>query len=145
MSRFHLSVVCLPLVLGCAPQLDNSVPVRPGIEVLLSDSLHLVADRSVGILTNSTGIDRSGVGDIERLLAFGIDLRAVFAPEHGFFAQLDQENIGDDVDSTTGLPIYSLYGDVREPTPEMLANLDVLLIDLQDIGARPYTYISTAL
>jgi uncharacterized protein YbbC (DUF1343 family) len=70
---------------------------------------------------------------------------AIFSPEHGFRGELDEADIGHTTDSATGLPIYSLYGARRDPTPEMLESLDVLLIDLQDIGARPYTYISTAL
>ncbi len=120
-------------------------PVRPGIEVLLSDSAHLVRGRRVGLLTNQTGVDRAGVSDVELLLGARVELTAIFSPEHGFRGVLDQPSIGHGIDSATGLPIYSLYGELREPTPAMLQLIDVLLIDVQDIGARPYTYISTAL
>ncbi|MDH5198548.1 MAG: DUF1343 domain-containing protein, partial [Gemmatimonadota bacterium] len=121
--------------------------VRPGIDVLIDDSLHLVRNRRVGLLTNQTGVDAHGVDDVTRLLGAGVRLTAIFSPEHGFRGQLDQENIGNGRDSATGIPIYSLYraGDVRGPTPEMLAAVDVVLVDLQDIGGRPYTYVSTAL
>jgi uncharacterized protein YbbC (DUF1343 family) len=119
--------------------------VRPGIDVLLSDSLHLVAGRRVGLLTNQTGVDARGQGDVERLLHAGVRLTALFSPEHGFRGVLDQENIGQGVDSATGLPVFSLYGAVLAPTPEMLQKVDLLLVDLQDIGARTYTYISTTL
>ena len=119
--------------------------VRPGIDVLLTDSVHLVKDRRVGLLTNQTGVDRQGTSDVDRLLAAGVNLVALFSPEHGFRGALDEENIGHGVDSATGLPVYSLYGDVRAPTAQMLERVDVLLADLQDIGARPYTYISTVL
>jgi uncharacterized protein YbbC (DUF1343 family) len=119
--------------------------VRPGIEVLITDSLHLVEGRRVGVITNQTGVDRQGVGDVDLLVDAGVDLVAIFSPEHGFRGELNQEDIGHSTDSATGLPIYSLYGARRDPTPEMLEALDVLLIDMQDIGARPYTYISTAL
>lgn len=119
--------------------------VRPGIEVLVTDSVHLLAAQRVGLLTNHTGIDRMGAGDIERLLAADIDLTALFSPEHGFRGTLDQPNVDHAIDSATGLPIFSLYGDVRAPTHDMLQRIDVLVVDLQDIGARTYTYISTAL
>jgi uncharacterized protein YbbC (DUF1343 family) len=119
--------------------------VRPGIEVLLDDSLHLVRDRRVGLLTNQTGVDAHGVDDVTRLLNAGVNLTAIFSPEHGFRGQLDEDNIGHARDSATGIPIYSLYGIARAPTAEMFAAVDVLLADLQDIGARPYTYVSTIL
>jgi uncharacterized protein YbbC (DUF1343 family) len=121
--------------------------VRPGIEVLLTDSLHLVRGRRLGILTNQTGVDRTGKSDIDLIRDAGLNLTAIFTPEHGFRGNLDRDNIGNSVDSATGIPIFSLYGSprFRAPTPEMWARVDVLLIDLQDIGGRPYTYISTVL
>ncbi len=138
----------LPLTVLLASCNAGSPPpqvVRPGIEVLLDDSLHIVTGVSVGILTNQSGIDRDRVSDIDRLVDAGVQLNAIFSPEHGFRGVLDEEGIGHSVDSVTGLPIYSLYGETKEPTVEMLDGLDVLLVDLQDIGARPYTYISTAI
>ncbi len=134
------------LVMGaCLVACNTSPRVRPGIEVLLSDSLHLLADARVGLLTNQTGVGRDGSSDVELLLEAGVALTALFSPEHGFRGVLDDAAIGHRVDSATGLPIYSLYGDTRSPTPEMLDRIDVLAIDLQDIGARTYTYISTVL
>jgi uncharacterized protein YbbC (DUF1343 family) len=129
---------------GCAGG-EPAPVVRPGIEVLLSDSAHLVRGVRVGILTNQTGVDRQGRSDVDLLVAAGIQLTAIFSPEHGFRGNLDRENIENSVDSATGVPIFSLYGPVRAPTREMLERIDLLLVDLQDIGARPYTYISTAL
>lgn len=82
---------------------------------------------------------------MDLLLDAGVDLRAIFSPEHGYRGTEDRDDIQDGTDTRTGLPIYSLYGSTREPTSEMLADLDVLAVDLQDIGARPYTYVSTAL
>ena len=130
----------LVLVTGC-----DRAPVRPGIEVLLTDSVHLVADRRVGLLTNQTGVNRSGGSDVDALLESGVQLVAIFSPEHGFRGNLDQSEIGHTTDSATGLPVYSLYGEQLEPTPKMLSQIDVLLCDLQDIGARTYTYVSTIL
>lgn len=133
-------------ILGClvcaGPEAE---PVQPGIDVLLADSTHLVANRRVGLLTNQTGVDRVGRDDVARLQAAGVTLSAIFSPEHGFRGVLDQDNIGNGVDSATGLPVFSLYGAVRAPTAEMLAGIDVLLVDLQDVGTRTYTYVSTAL
>jgi uncharacterized protein YbbC (DUF1343 family) len=99
----------------------------------------------VGLLTNQTGVDRAGTDDLSRLRAAGVEVAAIFTPEHGFRGALDVENIGHGVDSATGLPVYSLYGEVRAPTRAMLQGVDLLVIDLQDIGARPYTYVSTTL
>jgi uncharacterized protein YbbC (DUF1343 family) len=134
----------LLVLVGGAPCTPPAA-VRPGIDVLLTDSLALVRGRRVGLLTNQTGIDGAGRDDLSRLLGAGITVTALFSPEHGFRGVLDMENIGHGVDSATGLPLYSLYGDVLEPTPAMLARVDVIVVDLQDIGARTYTYVSTAL
>ena len=145
------------LLLTCSrpdAQLDRSLyqddgegfgPIRPGIEVLLEDSLHLVAGRRVGLITNQTGVDASGRSSIDRLYEHpSVELVALFAPEHGIRGTADPgETVEDDVDVETGVPIHSLYGAVRSPTPEMLDGIDVLLMDYQDIGARYWTYVST--
>ena len=145
------------LLLACSQpdaQLDRSLyqdnssgfdGVRPGIEVLLEDSLHLVAGRNVGLITNQTGVDSSGRSSIDRIHEHpSVELVALFAPEHGIRGTADPgETIEDDVDIETGVPIHSLYGAVRSPTPEMLEGIDVLLVDFQDIGARYWTYVST--
>ncbi len=120
-------------------------PIRPGIEVLLEDSLHLVEGRRVGLITNQTGVDASGRSSIDRIHEHpGVELVALFAPEHGIRGTADPgETVEDGVDVDTGVPIHSLYGAVRSPTPEMLDGIDVLLVDYQDIGARYWTYVST--
>jgi uncharacterized protein YbbC (DUF1343 family) len=132
-------------LLGAAAVCARPAPVRPGIDVLLADSTRLVRGRRIGLLTNQTGVDRTGRDDLSRLRDAGLTVTALFSPEHGFRGVLDMENIGHGVDSATGLPLFSLYGDVMEPTPDMLARVDVVVVDLQDIGARTYTYVSTAL
>ena len=145
------------LLLACSrpdAQLDRSLyqdggegfgPFRPGIEVLLEDSLHLVEGRRVGLITNQTGVDASGRSSIDRIYEHpSVELVALFAPEHGIRGTADPgEAVEDDVDVATGVPIHSLYGAVRSPTPEMLDGIDVLLMDYQDIGARYWTYAST--
>ena len=142
---------------GAAPgnTTDSEVPesearqVRSGIEVLLSDSLHLVQGKNVGLLTNHTGIYWTSDGIVGSTIdalyeANNVDLVALYAPEHGIRGQ---EQAGAAIDSgrdeRTGVPIHSLYGEVRKPTPAMLEGVDVLLFDMQDIGARYYTYVST--
>jgi uncharacterized protein YbbC (DUF1343 family) len=119
--------------------------IRPGIDVLLDDSLHLVEGRRVGLITNHTGLDREGRSSIDRLAEHtGLDLVALFSPEHGIEGRAEAgESVASRTDASTGLPIHSLYGETRRPTPAMLEGIDVLLFDLQDIGARYYTYVYT--
>ncbi|MDQ2669419.1 MAG: DUF1343 domain-containing protein [Gemmatimonadota bacterium] len=127
-----------------APEAERNT-VRPGLEVLLADSAHLVRGRRVGLVTNHTGLDGAGVHGVERLRGAGVNLVALFSPEHGFRgAAAPGAAIGSVVDSATGIPIYSLYGRTVSPTDSMLQGIDVLLVDLQDVGARYYTYVSTA-
>lgn len=119
--------------------------VTPGVEQFLADVPAAVRGKRVGLITNHTGIDARGVSIIDRLFASrDVKLVALFAPEHGIRGTAaDGATISSGVDRKTGLPIFSLYGEVRRPTPRMLANVDALLFDMQDVGARPYTYIST--
>ena len=116
--------------------------VAPGIEVLLADSLHLVRGKRIGLITNHSGRDRRGTSTIDLLYhAPGVRLTALFGPEHGLrgVAQAGAA-ISTTTDSATGVPIYSLYGQINAPTSEMLRDVDVLLYDIQDVGARVYTY-----
>jgi uncharacterized protein YbbC (DUF1343 family) len=139
----HLAFLALAL-LDAAPALAQSRPGEfvPGVEVLLSDSLHLVRGKRVGLLTNQSGRDRQGTSTIDLLAhAPGVRLTALFGPEHGIRGVARAgEKVGSTVDSATGVPIYSLYGDTRLPTPEMLKDVDVIVYDIQDVGARVYTY-----
>ncbi len=130
--------------IACAAPPPTTAQVRPGIEVLLTDSVHLVQGKRLGLLSNHTGIDRQGRRDADVLLANGQRLRALFSPEHGFRGTEDRPGLPDAMDSATGLPIYSLYGGSRTAARAALDSVDVLLIDLQDIGARYYTYAATA-
>jgi uncharacterized protein YbbC (DUF1343 family) len=130
-------------------RMGASVRVRPGITVLLQDSLHLVAGKRVGLLTNQSGLDAEGRSDIDLLVgaaqAVGADsaprLVALFSPEHGIRGTEDRSNIASSIDERTGLPIHSLYGRTTlEPPDSTLRDLDALIIDLQDIGTRTWTY-----
>ncbi|HMA43138.1 MAG TPA: DUF1343 domain-containing protein [Gemmatimonadales bacterium] len=131
-------------IVACSGPPSTAAQVRPGIEVLLTDSIHLVRGRRLGLLTNQTGVDRAGRRDVDVLRSAGLRLTALFSPEHGFRGREDRPGLPDAVDSSTGLPIYSLYGGSRAAARAALDSLDVLLIDLQDIGARYYTYPGTA-
>src|SRR2546423_5717785 len=119
--------------------------VRPGIEVLLSDSLRVLQGKRVGLISNHTGRDTQGRRDVDLLFrAAGVQLVALYGPEHGFGGVVrGGDSVGTMTDSATGLPIYSLYGDTRVPTPEMLKDVDVLVYDIQDVGARVFTYVWT--
>jgi uncharacterized protein YbbC (DUF1343 family) len=118
--------------------------VRPGIDVLLADSQAMVRGRRVGLVTNQAGVDAQGISDVVRLRAAGVELVALFSPEHGFRGAADPgATVASSIDSATGLPIYSLYGKSTAPTDAMLDGIDLLLVDLQDAGARYYTYLFT--
>jgi uncharacterized protein YbbC (DUF1343 family) len=123
----------------------NQPQVIPGIEVLLSEQLALIGGKRVGLITNHTGVDRRLRHDIDLLVAApGVKLIALFSPEHGVRGAAQAgEKVRSTIDAKTGVPVHSLYGETRRPTPEMLKGLDVLLYDIQDIGSRFYTYIST--
>lgn len=148
----HRSLVLLGLwwCAGCAGRSAATVPaqVLPGIDVLLRDSVHLIRNRRIGLVTNQAGIDVNGVRDLDRLLAEQHRVTAVFAPEHGLRGAIDVDVAPEsrqEVDSATGLPVYLLHDGVRvhPPTPAMLQDVDVLVVDLQDAGARYYSYPAT--
>jgi uncharacterized protein YbbC (DUF1343 family) len=115
-----------------------------GIDVLVRDDYSQLRGRRVGLITNHTGVASDGKTTVELLRrAEGVRLVALFSPEHGIAGKLDREGIGDSIDPATGLKIYSLYGATRRPTRHQLRDVDTLVFDIQDIGARFYTYIST--
>jgi uncharacterized protein YbbC (DUF1343 family) len=119
--------------------------VRPGLEVLLEDSLTIVAGRRLGLVTNQTGIDRQGRSSIERLVAEPrANLVRLFAPEHGVDGSRPAgEVIHNEIHTGTGLLVTSLYSGERRIDPVLFADLDQVLFDIQDIGVRPYTFVST--
>jgi uncharacterized protein YbbC (DUF1343 family) len=125
--------------------------VRPGISVLLTDSVALIDGKRVGLLTNQTGVDEHGVSDIDLLVrratargSKGPTVTALFSPEHGIRGTEDRTSLANGRDERTGVPIYSLYGATTLAPPDsVLKTLDVLMIDLQDLGARPWTFIAT--
>jgi uncharacterized protein YbbC (DUF1343 family) len=125
--------------------------VRPGISVLLTDSIQLIRGKRVALVTNQTGVDERGESDIDRLRgpearAAGVQLVRLFSPEHGIRGTEDRENLASGVDARTGLFIHSLYSnETIGPPDSTLKNVDVLVVDLQDIGTRTWTYVGVVL
>ncbi len=117
--------------------------VKTGIEVLEERDFDLLRGKRVGLVTNPTGVDRSLRSSID-ILHKHVNLIALYGPEHGVRGDFSAgDHVGDQVDLQTGIPVYSLYGKSRKPSREALENVDVIVYDIQDIGTRSYTYIST--
>jgi len=120
--------------------------VRTGLEVLAETNFASLKGKRVGLITNQTGIDHRGRRNIDLMLRAGVNLTALFSPEHGIQGNKDTEHIDDSRDAKTGIPVYSLYrGSARAPSADKLSGIDVLVFDIQDIGVRFYTYMSTLL
>ena len=119
--------------------------VMTGIEVLRQDGFELLKGKRVGLITNPTGVDRNLKSTVDILFeASDVQLVALYGPEHGVRGDIPAgEKVENQVDAKTGLKVHSLYGKTRKPTPEMLQGIDVLVYDIQDIGCRSYTFIST--
>tara|TARA_R110002111_G_scaffold256979_2_gene324544 strand:+ start:15367 stop:17712 length:2346 start_codon:yes stop_codon:yes gene_type:complete len=123
---------------------SDELRVLTGIDVLRQEQFQSLKGMKIGLITNHTGLSRDGQSTVQILNdAPDVQLVTLFSPEHGFAGKLDVSKIGDATDEKTGLKIFSLYGKTRAPTPESLQGLDALVFDIQDIGTRFYTYIST--
>lgn len=146
MKRYKiLFVAALFCIAAGAAQARGANAVRPGIEVLESRGFDGLVGKRVGLVTNPSGVDRNLRSTIDILFnAPGVELVALYAPEHGVRGDIYAGgHIEDGNDPATGLPVYSIYGQSRKPTPEMLEGIDVMVYDIQDIGSRSYTFIST--
>jgi len=120
--------------------------VLAGLDVLAEENFAPLQGKRVGLITNQTGIDRAGRRNVDVMRQAGVKVTALFSPEHGITGKLDQPNIADSKDGETGLPVWSLYQNSRfHMTPEMLDGVDALAFDIQDAGARFYTYGCTML
>ena len=130
---------------GAAPAREGAAaaPVATGIDVLQAEGFQRLRGRRVGLVTNHTGIARGGATTIDLIhKAPGVTLVALFSPEHGIRGVLD-DKVPTEKDQVTGLPIHSLYGETRRPTDQMLQGIDTMIVDLQVVGARFYTYETT--
>ena len=118
--------------------------VKTGLDILVHEQAHLLANQRVGLVSMPAAVLPDLTSSLDALRGAGINVTALLGPEHGFGgAALDGAHVSDTTDPRTRLPVYSLYGAINEPTPEMLANVDVLVFDMQDVGVRFYTYLST--
>ena len=119
--------------------------VKPGVEVLRDGGFKELQGKRVGLVTNPSGVDRYLRSTVDILFnAPGVNLVALYGPEHGVRGDVYAGgHVTDTKDEATGLPVYSLYGPTRKPTPQMLEGIDVMVYDIQDVGARSYTFIST--
>jgi uncharacterized protein YbbC (DUF1343 family)/CubicO group peptidase (beta-lactamase class C family) len=128
---------------GANGQVTNG-DVKMGIDVLEGENFASLKGKRVGLITNHTGLDREGRRNIDAMVAGGVQLTALFSPEHGIAGVEDHENVGNTKDKASGIQVFSLYqGENRRPTPEMLKEIDTLVFDIQDIGSRFYTYVCT--
>lgn len=146
MNRIYVYVLCLMSLLVCKAEASASEPVvKTGIEVLQERGFEGLKGKRVGLVTNPSGVDRNLRSTIDILYnAPGVNLVALYGPEHGVRGDVYAGGkITDTKDEATGLPVFSLYGETRKPTPQMLEGIDVMVYDIQDVGVRSYTFIST--
>lgn len=138
-------MICFCLSATCkCQQPDNNSEILFGADILISENLDLLKNKNAGLIINQTSLLKNGTPLLDSLTKLGINVKAIFSPEHGFKGQnMAGELIEDFVDPLTGVKVYSIYGTVKKPTPEMLKEIDLLIFDIQDIGTRFYTYIST--
>ncbi|MEG1545126.1 MAG: DUF1343 domain-containing protein, partial [Tannerellaceae bacterium] len=145
-SVFTFLLCLLPLLLGVDAQAvsRHKAPLKLGAE-RMDVIVRLLKDKRVGLVVNQTSIlESTQTHLLDALLAEGVSIKKVFAPEHGFRGTADAgEAVSDSRDIKTGVPIISIYGKNKKPSAEQLADLDVVVFDIQDVGARFYTYIST--
>lgn len=143
MKRLLLFIGCI--CIGFAMAKAQKIRVKTGIEVLKEQHFKCLEGKRVGLVTNPSGVDNSLKSDIDILHeAANVKLVALFGPEHGVRGDAHAGDVvTNDTDAVTGLPVYSLYGKFRKPSAEMLKGIDVLVYDIQDIGCRSFTFIST--
>ena len=144
MRKQHFIVAVILLIFG-SMAMAQDVKVKTGIEVLRERNFDVLQGKRVGLCTNPTGVDRHLVSTIDILWeADNVNLVALYGPEHGVRGNIYAgDHVDNEVDARTGLKMYSLYGKTSKPTQEMMDEIDVMVYDIQDIGCRSYTYIST--
>ena len=144
LQRFILSAIFLGALWGSTLSAQK-IHVSTGLEMLKAQHFKILQGKRVGLITNPTGVDNNLRSTIDLLShAPGVKLVALYGPEHGVRGnQHAGDNVDDNHDAETGLPVYSLFGKTRKATPDMLKDVDVLVYDIQDIGCRSFTYIST--
>jgi len=131
---------------GLPRVVDPAGSVLTGLDVLAQEKFAPLRGKRIGLITNHTGLSRDGKRNVDLMMRAGVEVVAIFTPEHGLQGREDQPNISDTKDTATGIPVTSLYqGSRRRMSPEMLNGIDALVYDIQDVGARFYTYSCTML
>ena len=145
MKLVRWSLTCLLCLMASMSANATRIRIKTGIEVLKEQRFRPLQGKRVGLITNPTGVDNELRSTVDLLYeAPGVKLVALFGPEHGVRGNMHAgDNVQDNLDEQTGVPVYSLFGSSRKPAKEILQGIDVLVYDIQDIGCRSYTYIST--
>ena len=128
---------------GARRQVGRNGATLTGLDVLEGTKFQQFAGKRVGLITNQSGLDRQGRRNIDVMRAAGVNIAAIFSPEHGFLGREDRPGIQDTTDFVTDIKVFSLYGATNRPTAEMLKGIDVLVYDIQDVGVRFYTFETT--
>jgi uncharacterized protein YbbC (DUF1343 family)/CubicO group peptidase (beta-lactamase class C family) len=128
---------------GLRRDVERNTLTLTGLDVLANQDFQPLKGKRIGLITNPTGVDHAGRRDIDIMRAAGVNIAALFSPEHGFAGAEDRPDVGDTTDPASGIKVYSLYGKTQRPTPGMLRGIDALVFDIQDVGARFYTYETT--
>ncbi len=128
---------------GVHREVARNGATRTGLDVLVEQKFQPFQGKRIGLITNQTGVDRLGRRNVDLMRQAGVRVAALFSPEHGIAGKEDRPGIADATDSSTGLKIFSLYGNTERPSAEMLRGLDALVFDIQDVGVRFYTYETT--
>ena len=129
--------------IGAHRELARTADTRTGLDVLEEEKFQPLRGKRIGLITNQTGLDRLGRRNLDLMRQAGVQVAALFAPEHGALGTEDREGLGDTVDRATGIKVFSLYTGANRPTAQMLRGLDAVVFDIQDIGVRFYTYETT--
>ena len=146
MKRILTYLLTILALLSCKAQAEAASPVvKTGIEVLRDRGFEGLIGKRVGLVTNPSGVDRYLNSTVDILFnAPGVELVALYGPEHGVRGDMYAgDKVADSKDPVTGLPVHSIYGATRKPTPEMLKGVDIIVYDIQDVGVRSYTFISS--
>jgi uncharacterized protein YbbC (DUF1343 family)/CubicO group peptidase (beta-lactamase class C family) len=128
---------------GARRQINHNAATLTGLDVLVARKFQPLQGKHVGLITNHTGVDRLGRRNIDLMREAGVEVVALFSPEHGLEGREDRPGLPDAADARSGIKVFSLYGKTLRPTPEMLRGIDALVFDIQDVGARFYTYETT--
>jgi uncharacterized protein YbbC (DUF1343 family)/CubicO group peptidase (beta-lactamase class C family) len=128
---------------GARRQINHNAATLTGLDVMVARKFQPLQGKHVGLITNHTGVDRLGRRNIDLMREAGVEVAALFSPEHGLEGREDRPGLSDATDPATGIQVFSLYGKTLRPTPEMLRGIDALVFDIQDVGARFYTYETT--